>query len=211
MVVEYGGVWLGFPTPGLGRSRTTDYTIAGEHMAERCRLFVILALGESILVTGTNFGELPRSAQIVAAFVVAFIGSATLWWIYFDRGAEAARRVISAARDPGRLGVSAYTYFHIPMVAGIIAAAGADELTIAHPTDEPTVATTALTLGGPALYLVGNALFKWALWDRLPRSRLVAICALAALVPLAVVSSALVLLVAATLVLVAVALWDMRA
>ena len=210
VVAEYGGVWLGFPVPGLGRSRTTDYTIAGEHMAERCQLFVILALGESILVTGTNFGELHRTAQIFAAFVVAFIGSAALWWIYFDRGAEAGRRVISAASDPGRLGVSAYTYFHIPMVAGIIAAAGADELTIAHPTNEATV-EAALILGGPAFYLAGNALFKWALWDRLPRSRLVAICALAALVSLAVVSSTLVLLVAATLVVIAVALWDMRA
>jgi len=203
VAVEYGGVWLGFPTPGLARSRTTDYTIAGEHMAERCQLFVILALGESILVTGTNFGELPRTAQIVAAFLVAFVGSAALWWIYFDRGAEAARRVISASSDPGRIGVSAYTYFHIPMVAGIIAAAGADELTIAHPGDGATSATTALILSSPALYLVGNALFKSALWDRLPRSRLVAICALIALVPAAVVSSALVLLVA-------VALWDAR-
>jgi low temperature requirement protein LtrA len=172
---------------------------------------VILALGESILVTGANFGELPSSTQTVAAFIVAFIGSVALWWIYFDRAEEAGRRVISAASDPGRIGVSAYTYFHIPMVAGIIAAAGADELTIAHPTDEATVATTALILGGPALYLVGNAMFKWALWDRLPRSRLVAICALAALVPLAVVSSALTLLVAAALVLVVVALWDVRA
>jgi len=208
VAVEYGGVWLGFPTPGLGRSRTTDCTIAGEHMAERCHM---LALGESILVTGTNFGELPRTAQIVAAFLVAFVGSAALWWIYFDRSAEAARRVISAASDPGRIGgFSAYTYFHIPMVAGIIAAAGADELTIAHPGDGAMSATTALILGGPALYLVGNALLKWALWDRLPRSRLVAICALIALVPAAVVSSALVLLVAATLVLVAVALWDAR-
>lgn len=211
VVAEYGGVWLGFPVPGLGRSRTTDYTIAGEHMAERCQLFVILALGESILVTGTNFGELHRTSQTIAAFVVAFIGSAALWWIYFDRGAEAGRRVISAASDPGRLGVSAYTYFHIPMVAGIIAAAGADELTIAHPTNEATVEAAALILGGPALYLAGNALFKWALWDRLPRSRLVAICALATLVSLAVVSSTLVLLVAATLVVIAVALWDMRA
>ena len=97
------------------------------------------------------------------------------------------------------------------MVAGIIAAAGADELTIAHPTDEATVATAALILGGSALYLAGNALFKWALWDRLPRSRLVAICTLAALVPLAVVSSTLALLIAATLIIVAVALWDLRA
>jgi low temperature requirement protein LtrA len=30
--------------------------------------------------------------------------------------------VISAASDPGRLGVSAYTYFHVPMVAAVSSA-----------------------------------------------------------------------------------------
>jgi low temperature requirement protein LtrA len=206
----YVVMWLGFPLPGMGRSRTTDYTITGGHLAHRCFLFIIIALGESILITGANFGELPSSAGTVAAFVVAFVGSATLWWIYFDRSEEAGLRMISAAPDPGRLGLTAYTFFHPPLVAGIIVAAAADELTIAHPADEATVATTSLILGGPVLYLVGNALFSWALWDYVPRSRLVAIGALAALAPVAVVASALGLMVAATLVLVALALWDVR-
>ena len=77
-------------------------------------------------------------------------------WIYFDRGAEAGRRVIAEAQDPGRLARSAYSYFHIPMIAGIIVAAAADELTIAHPKDPATVTTTALILGGPALFLAGQ-------------------------------------------------------
>lgn len=211
VALVYLVMWLGFPVPGLGRSRTTDYTIAGEHLAERCRLFVILALGESILITGTGFGELPGSAATVAAFVVAFVGSVAMWWIYFDRAEAAARRIIAAVADPGRLALSAYTYVHVPMVAGIIVAAAADELTIAHPTDQATVASTVLILGGPALYLVGNALFKRTLWGHVPRSRPLAVGALAALVPVAVVSSALVLLVAATLVLVGLALSDVRA
>lgn len=107
----------------------------------------------------------------------------SLWWIYFDRGAEAGRRAISSAVDPGRLGRSAYPIFHVPMVAGIIATAAADELAIAHPSDDATVATTAAILGGPALYLVGSALFNWALSERAPTSRLVAIAALVVLVP----------------------------
>lgn len=204
-------MWVGFPVPGLGRSRTRDYTIAGEHLAERCRLFVILALGESILVTGAAFGGLPGSVATTAAFVAAFVGSVAMWWIYFDRAEAAARRVIAAAADPGRLGLSAYTYVHIPMVAGIIVAAAADELAIAHPTEPATVASTALVLGGPALYLVGNALFKRTLWGHVPRSRPIAVGALAALVPVAAVSSVLVLMVAATLVLVGLALSDVRA
>jgi low temperature requirement protein LtrA len=210
VVAQYVGVWIGFPVPGLGRLRTTDYTIVGGHLAERCQLFVLLALGESILVTGADFGGLDLSASTVLAFAVAFAGSVALWWIYFDRGAEAGRRAISAASDPGRLGIYAYNYFHVPMVAGIIVAAAADGMTMAHPTGRTTLATTALILGGFALYLLGNALFEWTLRGRLPRSRLVAVCALAALLPLSVVSSALVLLSAATLVMFAVALRDVH-
>ncbi len=142
----YATIWLGFPLPGQDRSRTTDYTIAGGHMAHRCYLFVIVALGASVLITGANFGELPSSAATVAAFVVAFVGSVAFWWTYFDRAEEAGFRIISAADDPGRLALTAYTYFHIPIVAGIIVAATGDELAIAHPTDPATVGSAALIL-----------------------------------------------------------------
>ena len=92
------------------------------------------------------------------------------------------------------------------MVAGIIVAAAADEVTIAHPTDDVTVETAALILGGPTLYLAGNALFKLAVWDHIPASRVAAFLGLAMLIPLALVSSTVVLLAAATLVVVAVVL-----
>ena len=47
IAVEYGAVWIGFWVPGLGRSLTRHWTIEGEHLAERCSLFVMIALGES--------------------------------------------------------------------------------------------------------------------------------------------------------------------
>src|ERR671913_1663183 len=148
LAVEYAGPVVGFYTPGLGRSTTVVWTVEGRHLAERCQLFVIIALGESILVTGTTFGEIETSAVAVFAFVVAFLGSVALWWIYFARSAEAARAIMSSSEDPGRLGRSAYTYFHLPMVAGIIAVAAADELAVAHPVEHGTPAFVALTLGG---------------------------------------------------------------
>src|ERR687885_386940 len=52
-----------------------------------CTLFVVIALRESILVTGTTFGEIEASTATISAFVVAFLGSAALWWIYFARAA----------------------------------------------------------------------------------------------------------------------------
>ncbi len=60
---------------------------------------------------------------------------------------ERAGEVRSA--DPGRLGLTAYTYFHVPMVAGIIVAAAGYELAIAHPGDQVQTATAWLIFGGP--------------------------------------------------------------
>ncbi len=208
LVVDYAGPVCGFFCPGLGRSQTTDWTITGGHIAERCQLFLIIALGESILVIGATFGGLPLSAGGIAAFVVAFLGSVLLWWVYFDRSAEDSSAVIASAADPGRLGRSAYTYFHLPMVAGVIVAAVGDELTIAHPGGHGSAAVTATVLGGPALFLAGHVLFKREVFGRLSVPRLVALAALAALVPLGLVGPPLLLATAATLVLAAVARSD---
>jgi low temperature requirement protein LtrA len=209
IVLEYAGPVIGFWTPVLGRSTTADWTVEGGHFAERCRLFVILALGESILVTGTTFGEIEGSVATVSAFVVAFLGSVALWWIYFARSEEAARGAFSSSEDPGRLARSAYTYFHLPMVAGIIAVAASDELTVAHPGDHGTLASVALTLGGTALFLAGHAMFKWAVFGVLSWSRLVAIAALIALIPVGFKVPALALSGVAGLILVGlVAVWD---
>jgi low temperature requirement protein LtrA len=211
VVADFTAPACGFYTPGLGRSRTTDWTIIGGHMAERCQLFVIIALGESLLVTGTTFGELPLSAVTVAALVVAFAGSVALWWVYFDRSAEDAGEVIARSADPGRLGRSAYTYCHIPMVAGIIVAAVGDELMLAHPGGHAGAATAATVLGGPALFLAGHGAFKRMVFGRVSVPRLLAVLALGGLWPLSPVLSPLLLAAAATLVVAAVAAADAMA
>jgi low temperature requirement protein LtrA len=208
LMLEYTGPVTGFWTPGLGRSTTADWAVEGGHFAERCRLFVILALGQSILVTGTTFGEIEPSVATVSAFVVAFLGSVALWWLYFARSEEAARGTFSSSEDPGRLARSAYTYFHMPMVAGVIAVAAADELAVAHPGGLGTLASVALTLGGTALFLAGHALFKWAVFGVLSWPRMVAIAALAALTPVGFAVPALALSGAAALIVVLLAAWD---
>jgi low temperature requirement protein LtrA len=206
--VDYSGPAARYRTPWLGRSHTQEWTIEGAHFAERCQLFVIIALGESILVTGTTFGEAEFSAAAVAAFGVAFLGSGALWWIYFARSAYDASETIAHSEDPGRLARSAYTYFHLPMIAGIIAVAAADELTVAHPGDPGTFASVSLTLGGAALFVAGNGLFLWAVSGRVLWSRLLAVVALAALVPVGFALPALALLGTAALIVILLAIVD---
>lgn len=208
VLVDLAGPISGFRTPRLGRSYTSDWNISGAHMAERCQLFLILSLGESILVTGATLSGLELTTPVVTAFVVTFIGSVTFWWIYFNRSAEWAAETIAASDDPGRLGRNAYTYFHVPMVAGIIVAAAGDELVIAHPEGHTATATIVVVLGGPALFLAGHAFFKWVIGGQWTLSRWAAIGALAALVPVGMVVSPLALAGAATAVIVSFAAWD---
>jgi low temperature requirement protein LtrA len=208
LTMNYGAPLIGYWIPGLGSSRTQEWMVQGMHFAERCRLFIIIALGESLLVTGAAFSGAATSTATTAAFVVAFVGSLALWWIYFHRSAEAAGRVLASAADPARLARSAYTYLHLPMVAGIIAVAAADELTVAHPGDQGTAASVALTLGGTMLFLAGHASFKRAVFQELPWSHLAAMLVLAVLLPVGLMAPALLLSAAACLVLVGLAVWE---
>jgi low temperature requirement protein LtrA len=140
--------------------------------------------------------------------VVAFVGSVAMWWIYFNIGAEQASQRISQSDNPGRLARLAYTYMHLPLVAGIIVAAVGDELVLAHPGGHTQFATAATVLGGPALYLVGNLMFKRATADRQALSHLVGLILLAAWAPFAATVPPLVFATGANLILVLVAVWE---
>ena len=131
-----------------------------------------------------------------------------MWWIYFNIGAETASRRIAHARDPGRLARFAYTYMHLPLVAGIIVAAVGDELVLAHPDGPTNVKTAAILLAGPALYLLGNLFFKRATADRPALSHIVGLVLLALLVPVSFAMQPLAFSAATTLVLVLVAVWE---
>ncbi len=208
LAIEYVSPSAGFFVPGLGRSTTADWDISGEHLAERCGLFVIIALGESILVSGATFAELAWTPETLAAFISAFVGSVAMWWIYFNIGAEKASRYIAQSADPGRVARLAYTYLHILIVAGIIVVAVGDELMLAHPSGHVETATAAAVLGGPAIYLLGSILFKRSVVRWQPLSHLIGFAALAALAPAAEHLTPLLLGAAASGVLVIVATWE---
>ena len=199
---------LGFWVPGLGRSLTADWTVEGGHMAERCALFVIIALGESILVTGAGFAAVPWREETIAAFLIAFLGNVALWWIYFGTGAERGSRTIAGSADPGRLARAAYTYLHLPIIAGVIVSAAGDNLVLLHPASQGEPAVIAIILGGAALYVLGNALFKQSIVQRFPLSHLVGLAMLMGLLPVMQDMTVLVLDGSVTAILITVAVWE---
>ena len=160
LAIEYAGPFALFRVPFLGRSEVQEWTISGHHMAERAALFIIIALGEGVVVTGRTFAEHAMTGVNIAAFVIAFVGSVLMWWVYFDVGARRGAELIAHHAEPGRVARNAYTYLHMPIVAAIIVAAVADELLLAHPEGHAAPRLVAFQCGSLMLYLLAVGFFK---------------------------------------------------
>jgi low temperature requirement protein LtrA len=208
LAIEYISPAVRFWIPKYGASQVADWVVEGGHMAERCAGFIIIALGESIVVTGASFAELAWTTETVGAFMSAFVGALAMWWIYFHKGAEAGSEQISNASEPGRLARLAYTYLHMPIVAGIILAAVADELVLKHPADHSDLKTVLSAIGGPLLFLLGTILFKHTIRGFLQLSHGVGIIALGILAWFAGGLSPLLLSILTTAIMIVVAVWE---
>ncbi|WP_407194165.1 low temperature requirement protein A [Bradyrhizobium sp. STM 3566] len=205
---EYISPAARFWVPKLGFSSVEAWAVEGGHMAERCALFVIIALGEAIVVNGATFAELEWTAGNILAFVAALVGAIAMWWIYFHKGAEAGSGRISKSAESGRLARLAYTYLHMPIVAGIILTAVSDELVLKHPTGHSDIRTVVSTIGGPLVFLVGTILFKHTIRGFLQLSHGIGIILLLALWWFAADLSPLWLSVATTVIMIVVAVWE---
>jgi len=134
---------------------------------------VIIALGESIVAVGLAALELERDAVFALAVAVSFAGAAAAWWAYFDYTQIAAERALRAASQEvrGRLARDVYTFFHYPIVLGIILLAVAAKKTLSDPT-EPLSEGGRAALGlGMALFLLGFVLSRLRVVRRLAWER----------------------------------------
>jgi len=206
LAAPVAGYWL----PGRGHASTTDYDIEGGHFAERCQLFIIIALGESIVVTGATASAAGLTPTVVVCLVVAFAETAALWWLYFGATAEDTRTMLSSCDDPGRLARDAYTYLQLPIVAGIIATAVGNDLLIAEPHDALHGVGLAMIVGGPALFLLGESLFRWRMTKRTNVPRLAVAGALVVVGLVGDQLSALLVSVTVAVLLSALAAWELR-
>ena len=156
---------FGYPLPGVGRVQLASWDVSGPHIAERTALFVLIALGEGLLVTGFAFVAMESSLESIIAMFAAFVAAAAAWWIYFDHGERIGAEAIEAADEPGRLVRTAYTWVHLAIIAGIVLMSVGDKEALGHPHAH-TLAATVVTLGGPLLFLVGTTLFRRVLEHR---------------------------------------------
>lgn len=175
-VCDYTAPMHGFALPRLGRSDSSkEWTIEGHHLVERCQLFVIIAFGETLLMTGASLSDIEEwTPLVITSAVVSFIGSLAMWWVYFDVSSEAGSRKIQQVKDPGKLGLI-YNAIHIVLVGALIICAVGDELIVAHPDREMGTEVVFVLIIGPVIYLLANSIYKYVTCRMVPLSHLIAV------------------------------------
>jgi low temperature requirement protein LtrA len=155
------------------------------HLAERFGLFVLIALGESVVAVGTAAGAAELTVGRGFAVAAAFVLSCGLWWVYFHFAADAMHHAMATAKvqlDITRLVLS---YGHLAFIAAIIFTAVGMRQSILEPGHHLSWAFSGLLVGGTALYLASFGFTRWAMFRLISWTRLAAAAAVLALLPAA--------------------------
>jgi low temperature requirement protein LtrA len=210
LLVEVVAPMLRYRTPRFGEFDLSDEEVSTHHLIERFQLFVILVLGESIVLTGATAAGEEMTAARIGAIVVAVLVTATLWALYFGRDERRAQKLFAEAEGRHHLVRDAFTYLHLPIVAGIVVVAVANELVIAHPDAELASEELLALAAGPILFLLGSAAAVLRVLRTLLRRRVMAAGAVAGVALLGAALPALATWSLALLVLASVVLMDLR-
>lgn len=171
------GTWLAQPIPGR-RLRSQNVRFESGHMVERLHLFLLVALGETVLSTGMAIAEAPPTVMSLITGTAALAGTVALWALGFGPVDRLAVRYAEETRDPVRASRHAANALML-MVAGLIAVAVGNEHVIAHPHGHTSAPLSALLFGGPMVFLAAQGWYLWAVPQVSPRRRLTGSAALA--------------------------------
>ena len=161
--------------------------VVPSYFIHRHGLVIIIALGETIISLGASASESLHHPGVLGAVVLGVVITSTLWWTYFGltTGAEERLRLTPAA-DRARLARDAYSYLHLPLVAGLVFFALGARVSVEH-VGEPLAPLAALALaGGVALFYAGEVAYRWRDHHQLFVDRLVAAAASLLVFPVAI-------------------------
>jgi low temperature requirement protein LtrA len=184
-------VLAGVAGPAFGRM--DGWRVHPAHFAERHGLIVIIATGESLVAIGVGARDTPLGLGVGVAVLLGLVVATSLWLAYFDFFAITMERLLGRlkGREQVILARDAYSYLHLPMIAGIILFAFAVRVVVAHVHRTlDTIPALALCFGS-CLYLLAYLGLQWRITRRLTRGRTAATLAFALLAPVALHVSAL--------------------
>ncbi|MEO3768795.1 low temperature requirement protein A [Micromonospora sp. B9E7] len=144
-----------YPTPRLGQVPIAQYKRITGHLGERYQQFVILALGDILLLPTLQVSRGGLDSLRITALLCAFATMLLLWQIYAFRAGELVLAAGSNTGRPARLA----PYTHLVLVAGVVATAASFERVVNHPTGTTPARLLVLIIGGPTLFVLGRVLF----------------------------------------------------
>ena len=158
--IDQIGRWLAHPIPGR-RLRSENVEFDAGHMLERCHMFLLIALGETVVTTGMAISESSLPMMTLATGTFALVGTVALWALSFGRSHRIILRHLEKTSDPIRASRHAVNALMV-MVAGLIAVAVANKEVIAHPRGHTSLELSLLLGGGPILFLAAQGWYLWA-------------------------------------------------
>ena len=157
--IDQIGRWLAHPIPRR-RLHSEHVQFDASHMLERCRLFLIIALGETVLTTGVSIARAPIKIITLVTGTSALVGTVALWALSFGRSHRRVMQHLEKTSDPVRAARHAVNALMV-MVAGLIMLAVANEEVIAHPKGQSSIPLSLLLAGGPFLFLAAQGWYLW--------------------------------------------------
>lgn len=160
LAIDYGAPFAYYRVPGRPRLGGEAWRVNPAHFADRFASFVILTLGEAIAITGATMTAFALTFSRGIAFVIAFLGSAAFWWLYFSRARDAAA-LLDRAGDQTSVARDAFTYGHVALVGAILLVAVGDEFVLRHPLEALSRAELLPVVLGPVLFLLAEVVIAW--------------------------------------------------
>jgi low temperature requirement protein LtrA len=190
-VLWIGALAVGFLGPLFGG--ISGWRLAPAHFVERHGLIVIIAIGESLIAIGLGARSADLDFKVIVAALLGLVVASSFWLAYFDFFPIRAQQLLTERQGAERIALArdAYSYLHLPMVAGIVLFAFAMEVTLEHVGRKLGTIPAFALCAGPALYLLAFVLLRLRIARRLGRGRIVAAAACMALFPVAVAVPAL--------------------
>jgi low temperature requirement protein LtrA len=189
-------------SPTILRERLRSMRFDPGHLAERFGLFLIIALGESVVAIGGPAADGHLSAGVLSAVAAAFVLACGLWWVYFHFAADAMRHALTTAQVQASIARHVMTYGHFALIASVISIAVGMREAVAQPGDHLPWGVSGLLVGGCAIYLATYGYTRWAMFKLVSTTRLTAAAVMLVVLPIAPHVPGLVALILVATVLV---------
>jgi len=160
------GTWLAHPLPWK-KLNLESLPFDATHFLELCSLFLLIALGETILAIGITLSEREIDVATLTTATFALLLSVAYWAILFGRSRTRSHDFLEVTTDTVRVGRYAVNSI-ILSVSGLVFTAVATQQVIGDESGHLDILFNLCLVGGPILFLIGHAAYMRLLPDFKP-------------------------------------------